>query len=190
VADGADRTAPPTSVPTTATPTAATAAEPDDAGPTPAEDLSDAQVVRGARKVLTAHHRHLKNAQGLPQSPHAKRAYKLLSRDKREAETASAGGGSGFQFWINKNGAENLSIGLAVTLPPAEVTLEDWDPETGVAFVCADFGAYRGRTWVKYESGEWRYDAGYGHVPSRRAEYANSAAAAILFGRRGPANEC
>jgi hypothetical protein len=153
-----------------------------DPGSTDPAELTDDEVRAGAEEVLDRHHRLLQKAAGNADDPNARKAYALLSSDKRAAEEADAetsGYASGFAFWISKRGGENLRIGQSVTVPSELVTVEEWDPETGVAFVCADFGAYGGRTWVLYEDGKWTYDAGYGHKPEREARYKSGYA---LFG--------
>jgi len=135
--------------------------------------LTDGEVIAGAKQVLVKHHELLKQAEGDPSSPDARQAYALLSARKRAAETAEGAeyGQSGFEFWITKREEENLRIGEAVCLP-GTVSLRSpgyWDPKSGVAMVYVDFGTYAGFTWVLYEHGDWTYDAGYGHVPSREA---------------------
>lgn len=153
-------------------------------GPERAEDLTNSEIVEGATEVLNKHHELLKRANGDPSSPYAEEAYKLLSDRKREYEEADSSTQTGFEYWITKRESENLRIGQVICLP-GTVQLRDWDPQEGVAFVYADFGTYTGETWVKYEDGKWTYDAGYGHVPERRAQWEYASNKTDLFSPRG-----
>jgi hypothetical protein len=116
--------------------------------------------------VLTRFHQDLVN--GSYQD-----AWYLLSARKQE-QTLSK---TGFAPWATAQ----ASLGRYLDPTGLQVAIQSVDPNTGEAVVLvtgmrwskpnAKCTQWSGLTWMKYESGAWRYDPGYSTTPEREAQW-------------------
>jgi hypothetical protein len=129
-------------------------------------DASEAEMAADVQALLLDFHQDVVSG-----SPRA--AWALLSARKR----AQVRREDGYAAW------SKAQASLSGYLDPGgiEVTMEDTDPDTGVARVRvtgmdwskpgAGCAQWSGLTWVKYEDGTWTYDPGYSTTPERRRQW-------------------
>jgi hypothetical protein len=129
-------------------------------------DESRSQMRRDIQDMLRTWHQDI--VDGDSQS-----AWDMLTERKQRQNTIKYG----YDGWVHGQAS------LAPYLDPSglHVTIQDVDSRTGVARVLvtgmrwnkagANCSEWSGVTWVRYESGSWRYDPGYSTTPQREREW-------------------